>query len=105
MRYDNEALRDAVAQCRAAERALEEAQLHYRRAQEKAAFLEEQRVRADIVVNAAQSALLAFRAEETAAVAVLTAVLEDQAPYRRPQAPPASAGEREPLDRPSAPQS
>lgn len=92
MRYDNEALRDAVAHCRAAERALEEAQLHYRRTQEAAAALEAERMRAETAAAEAESVLLVSRARQTAAVAALTQVLEEQAPHRWPQAPPTTTG-------------
>jgi hypothetical protein len=84
MRYDNEALRAAVAGCRAAERALEEAQLHYRQAQEAAAFFEAERARAQTAAADAQCALLASREQQTASVAVLTAVLEDSCRPKRP---------------------
>ncbi|MGW7414771.1 hypothetical protein [Streptomyces sp. NPDC054863] len=80
---DDEELQDAVARCQAVERLLEDAQGHYRQAQEASALAEAEQVRANRAAARAESTLLALLAQQTETVAALTAVLEKQAPRRR----------------------
>lgn len=83
MTFADEELSAALAECKQSERALADAQRHYREAQETAARAEAARYETMRSADRAETVLLALDAQNTAAVSALTTILEEQALQRR----------------------